>query len=225
MITSVTIPYTTGFSTYIANLGKVENRGHEAYVNYRILQHGHDYWNVFASASSNKNTLKEISNGLMEWNKAKDASMASGQILKPQVKYYEGCSMNAIWAVRSMGIDPQNGKEIFVKKDGTVTYDYDVADQVECGDMLPKVNANIGTNGEFHGFGFNVAANVRWGGQIYNSTLVDKVENCNVAYNVDRRVLEDRWQQEGDIASYKACLEKGKSAFALSDEEIRKMNL
>lgn len=33
------------------------------------------------------------------------------------------------------------------------------------------------------------------------------------------------YQQEGDSASYKACLEKGKSAFALSDEEIRKMNL
>ena len=208
MITSVTTPYTTGFSTYIANLGKVENRGHEAYLNYRLFQHKRDYWNIFASAASNTNTLKEISNGLSEWNKEQDASMLANGTIKPSVKYYEGCSMNAIWAVKSLGIDPENGKEIFVKKDGTVTYEYDIEDQVVCGDALPKVNANVGTNGEFHGFGFNVTANIRYGGQIYNSTLVEKVENCNVAYNVDRRVLTDRWQQAGDMARFKAITDK-----------------
>lgn len=42
----------------------------------------------------------------------------------------------------------------------------------------------------------------------------------------------DLWERElkcysleGDSAAYKTCLEKGKTAFALSDEEIRKMNL
>ncbi len=200
MITSVTVPYTTGFSTYIANLGKVENKGIEAYLNYKIYENKRNYINVYGSIAHNTNKLKKISNSLRAWNEEQDANLSS----TPAVKYYEGCSMNAIWAVKSLGIDPQTGQEIFVKKDGTVTYDYDVSDQVVCGDTQPKYNGNLGINGEIKCFGFSIATNYRWGGQIYNSTLVDKVENAALQYNVDRRVLKNRWKEPGDISKYKA---------------------
>ena len=204
MITNVTVPYTTGFSTYVANLGKVENKGFEAYLNWRAYSAGRDYVNAFASVASNTNKLKKISNSLRAWNDQQDKTMMDEKVTTPSVKYYEGCSMNAIWAVRSLGIDPQNGKEIFVKRDGTITYDYDVADQVVCGDMQPKYNGVIGINGEIKGFGFSVTGSYRWGGQMYNTTLVNKVENCNLEYNTDRRVFTSRWQQPGDVALYKA---------------------
>lgn len=203
-VTSVTVPYTTGFSTYTANLGKVENRGFEAYLNYKVYDNKCDYANVYASIAQNKNTLKEISNGLRAWNDNQDQAMLKEKITTPMVKFYEGCSMNAIWAVKSLGIDPQNGKEIFVKKDGSITYEYDPDDQIVCGDNQPKFNGLVGFNGEIKGFGFSVTANYRWGGQIYNSTLVDKVENAPIEYNVDRRVFTDRWQKAGDIALYKS---------------------
>lgn len=204
MITSVTVPHTTGFTTYVANLGKVENKGWEAYLNAMLLNKGRNYVNAFAAIAHNKNTLKKISNSLRAWNDAQDANMLENKVTSPSVKYYEGCSMTAIWAVPSLGIDPQNGKEIYVKKDGTVTYDYDTADQVVCGDTQPKYNGTIGFNGEWKGWGFSVTGSYRWGGQIYNTTLVNKVENCNVAYNVDKRVLSNRWQKPGDVALYKA---------------------
>ena len=206
MITNVTVPYTTGFSTYVANLGETENKGVELYLNYRVFSanKGRDYINVFANVAHNKNTLKKISNSLRAWNDAQDKNMLDKKTTAPSVKYYEGCSMNAIWAVKSLGIDPQNGKEIFVKKDGTVTYEYDTADQIVCGDTQPKYNGNFGVNGEINGWGFNVTASYRWGGQLYNSTLVDKVENASLQYNVDRRVLTDRWQKPGDVSLYKS---------------------
>ena len=112
--------------------------------------------------------------------------------------------MNAIWAVPSLGIDPQNGKEIYVKRDGTVTYEYDMADQVVCGDTQPKWNGLFGVNGEINGWGWNISMNYRWGGQMYNQTLVNKVENAQMQYNVDRRVMNDRWQKPGDVALYTA---------------------
>ena len=204
MITNVTVPYTTGFSTYVANLGKVENKGFETYLNWRAYAAGRDYVNAFASVASNTNKLKKISNSLRAWNDQQDKTMLADNITTPAVKYYEGCSMNAIWAVPSLGIDPQNGKEIFVKRDGTTTCEYDVADQVVCGDMQPKYNGVIGINGEIKGFGFSVTGSYRWGGQMYNTTLVNKVENCKLEYNTDRRVLTSRWQQPGDVALYKA---------------------
>lgn len=215
MITNVTVPGTTGFSTYVANLGKTENKGYEAYLNWRFFQknQGRDYINVYASMAHNKNTLKEISSNLRAWNDAQDKNQMSESTSaslrsKPSVKYYERCSMNAIWAVKSLGIDPQNGKEIYLKKDGTTTYEYDVNDQVVCGDTQPKFNGNIGLNGEINGWGFTVAANYRWGGQMYNSTLVSRVENAPIQYNADRRVLTDRWQKPGDISLFKAITDR-----------------
>lgn len=206
MITNVTVPGSTGFSTYIANLGETENKGIEAYLNYRIYEdvERNNYFNVYASVAHNKNTLKKISNSLRTWNEQQDNNMLENKVTTPSVKYYEGCSMNAIWAVKSLGIDPQNGKEIYVKKDGSITYEYDTADQVVCGDTQPKYNGNVGFNGEINGIGFSVACNYRWGGQIYNSTLVDKVENAALQYNVDHRVFTDRWQKPGDNALYKS---------------------
>lgn len=208
MITDVTVPYTTGFSTYVANLGETQNKGWELYLNYAIFKKGRDYINVFANVAHNKNKLKKISESLRAWNETQDKNQIANGTTTPSVKYYEGCSMTAIWAVKSLGIDPQTGQEILVKKDGTVTYDYDTADQVVCGDTQPKYNGNFGFNGEINGWGFNITASYRWGGQIYNSTLVDRVENAKLQYNVDKRVLENRWQKAGDIALYKAITDQ-----------------
>lgn len=77
-----------------------------------------------------------------------------------------------------------------------------------CGDTQPKYNGNFGVNGEIKGWGFNVSASYRWGGQYYNTTLVNKVENASLQYNVDRRVLTDRWQKAGDIALYKSITDQ-----------------
>lgn len=204
MITSVSIPTALGFASYVANLGKVENKGIEAYLNYKLYDKKRNYVNVYGSVAHNTNTLKEISNGLRAWNDNQDANVTS----IPAVKYIEGQSMNAIWAVKSLGIDPQTGKEIFVKRDGTITNTYDVKDQVVCGDAQPKYNGIIGFNGEIHNWGFSVSGSYRWGGQIYNQTLVDKVENAPLQYNVDKRVFTDRWQKPGDVALYKSITDK-----------------
>ena len=107
-----------------------------------------------------------------------------------------------------MGIDPQNGKEIFLKKDGTTTYEWNTNDQVAAGVNMPKVTGNIGIRSEFYNIGCNISFYYRLGGQVYNYTLVNKVENANVRYNVDQRVFSERWQNEGDIARFKAISDK-----------------
>ena len=38
----------------------------------------------------------------------------------------------------------------------------------------------------------------------YNSTLVDKIENVNLAYNADKRALTERWTPQNRNALYKA---------------------
>lgn len=47
----------------------------------------------------------------------------------------------------------------------------------------------------------------KYGGYLYNSILVDKVENVNPNENGDKRILYDRWNTPGDIAKFKKVSE------------------
>ena len=71
----------------------------------------------------------------------------------PVLMYQDGLSMNTIWAVRSAGIDPQSGRELYIKKDGSYTYVYDSSDMVAAGDATPKYRGNAGFTAEYKGVG------------------------------------------------------------------------
>jgi hypothetical protein len=55
-------------------------------------------------------------------------------------------------------------------------------------------------------FSANFSFGYRFGGQLYNQTLINKVENANFSYNVDSRVYDNRWQKPGDQAAFKGLL-------------------
>lgn len=103
----------------------------------------------------------------------------------------------------SLGIDPATGQEIYVKKDGSLTYEWDAADKVLCGDTEPKVYGNISTNLYWKGWNLNAIFQYSVGGDTYNSTLAQRVEGANPTYNADRRVLNDRWTTPGQHALYR----------------------
>jgi TonB-linked SusC/RagA family outer membrane protein len=203
LLTDINIPPSLGFSTYVANLGEIENNGYEFGLNYKIFARGYDrtYLSVFVNGLHNKNKITKISNSLQAINKAQDEESKTDN--RPLVRFEEGQSLTAIWAVKSNGIDPATGKEIFVKKDGTLTDVWDVEDKVVCGDTEPILRGNFGLNAEYKGFTFNMTFQYRIGGQIYNQTLINKVENAAMNYNVDRRAYYDTWQNPGDMVLFK----------------------
>jgi hypothetical protein len=112
--------------------------------------------------------------------------------------------MSRIWAVPSLGIDPATGKEVFVKLDGTKTFKWDPNDKRPVGDGTSKFKGMVGSNFNYKGFTFNFNLQFNYGGQQYNHTLVDKIENVDVRINnADERVLTQRWKKPGDIVSFK----------------------
>jgi hypothetical protein len=203
LLTDITTPPSLGFSSYKENLGQLLNTGYEFKVNYRSLVNpaNRSSLNVFVSGASNTNTIQKISNSLKSLTTAMDDS--SRKVNRPLVRFQEGQSLDAIWAVKSNGIDPATGKEIFVKADGTITDTWDVNDKVICGNTQSKLFGIFGANYEYKGFSLGVSCRYTLGGQIYNQTLVDKVENAELNYNVDKRAYYDSWKKTGDIALYK----------------------
>lgn len=196
---AMSIPTSTGFTSYMENLGNIQNRGVEATLNYRFWHKGQSYMTLNGSLAHNVNKITKISDALSTFNREQDAQNTTS----PIIRYEEGQSMSAIWAVRSLGIDPATGREMFVKKDGTTTYTYTTDDYIIAGDSNPKLHGTFGFNGEVRGIGLSVLFSYQLGADYYNQTLVDRIENVNVANNVDRRVFSDTWNSIGDIALYK----------------------
>ena len=200
-LAQITLAPSLGFSSYPANMGTLQNQGVElniAFIPYRN-EAKEAYWVISANGSHNRNKLTRISEALSRMNELN----ASTESISPLPRYVEGRSTTAIWAVRSLGIDPSTGDEILLKRDGSVTSEYDPVDAVICGDTEPKWQGNVNTSFNYMGFGINLGFTYRFGGQMYNSTLVQKVENADLRYNADRRVLQLRWQNPGDVAQYK----------------------
>jgi hypothetical protein len=71
------------------------------------------------------------------------------------------------------------------------------------GDQQPTANGSVGVNVSYKGFSMNVGFNLRWGGWVHNWTEMNKGENANLAYNLDRRFIGNSWMKPGDHALYK----------------------
>lgn len=223
---SLTIPPSMGFTSYRENLGSTENKGMELRTSVNILLDPKRDRFITANFSIAKNTnkLKEISNALKAQNDAQDKDITDGKTNKPRTRYVEGQSMNAIWAVRSLGIDPATGDEMYLTKDGRITTEWRTEDQVVCGDAMPKCSGNFGVNMDYRGIFFNASFYYQFGGQTYNQTLVDRVENAYVALNVDKRIYDSVWRQPGDKVSFAysaAKTTKPSSRFVQDLNELR----
>jgi len=194
----------SGFSGYYDNMGDVLNKGYELYGRYNILnQSNRNNWSVFVNAFHVKNKIEKISSTIKALNERANSTRSTS----PLPKYAEGQSVNVIWAVPSLGIDPASGNELFLSRNGEVVNAYNPADQVIAGDKTSDISGTMGTNLEVKGIGLNVFIRFDFGGDTYNQTLVDRVENANVAlYNVDRRVYDSRWQKPGDVSFYRGIV-------------------
>lgn len=197
----------TGFNTFKENLGEVQNKGFDATLNWRVYNNTEKdaYFTIFGSVSHNKNKIVKISDALTHSNEAQNDDDVNPS--KPFTRFEEGQSTSAIWAVRSLGIDPETGDELFLNRKGEKTYEWNINDQVVCGESNPKFQGNFGFNTEYMGFSLNCSFSYKVGGDYYNQTLVDRVENVDIQYNLDRRVFSGTWKNPGDVTFFKRITE------------------
>lgn len=199
------IPTYTGFKTVKENVGDVENKGFDLRLSITPwnMPRERAYFTITTAISRNKNKITGVSAAMQNYNDKQDEVASSIFYNKPVQKYYDGVSLDAIWAVRSLGIDPTNGQEIYLDKKGNRTYTYRVSDQVVCGDKLPDFQGTAGFMFSYKGIELNATFRFQYGAQMYNQTLVDKVENASLKGNVDKRVYDGRWRNPGDLKPYK----------------------
>lgn len=202
-IMSISIAPSTGFSSYSENIGTTQNTGFEFMANYMVLNNPGKglRWTVNVNGSRNKNILKEMSDALRIANEMLTRNNPNQNTPYPQ--FQVGQSMTALYVVPSLGIDPATGWEVYKTLSGDRTYVWSGTDKVSVGDTNPKWNGNFGTNFMYKGWTLNMNFGYTFGGKIYNSTLLNRVENVDPRNNVDRRAYELGWTQPGDVTQYR----------------------
>ena len=186
LLIKVSVPLSSGTSMYMTNAGEQISQGFTVSVTYYIFQNFEDrfLWMVRGNLRTQKTRIDNIGNKLSTLN-------ASGKGRNTQ-RYYDGADPDDIWAVKSVGIDPSNGKELFYAKDGSYTYDFSYDEEVICGNTRPDVEGILGTSLNWKGFSVNLNFRYQMGADVFNEALYSKVENISrsdLNKNQDRRAL------------------------------------
>lgn len=201
LIVPIDLPSSTGVFNYPYNVGSLTYNGIETKLTFFPIYNLEKRitWSLGIFGSIFKSKYSGFGNTLNSLNKQQENS-------KTTIRYKDGYSAEAIWAIKSIGIDPATGREVFLTRDGQYTFDYSAANIVNVGNTTPFAEGVVSSNFRYKNFSLGLSLRYKISGDVYNTALFEKVENItftNIANNQDRRALYERWQKPGDIAQFK----------------------
>ena len=197
LLIGITMPLSSGTTEYFSNAGKQTSQGLTFTAQYYILRNldKRIMWSIRATGRTQKNKIDGIGNKLDAFNNSGRGSSTT--------RYFDGADPDDIWVVKSAGIDPSTGKEIFYDLNGNYTYDYNYDNEQVCGNIRPDLEGVLGTSFTYGGLTASVNFRYQLGADVFNQALWNKVENINFYLNQDRRALYERWHKAGDIVPFK----------------------
>ncbi|MCB6974336.1 MULTISPECIES: SusC/RagA family TonB-linked outer membrane protein [Butyricimonas] len=229
LIADMYIPASSGFVSYKENVGQILNKGHEVSLRLKVLNKNDFQCYVSGNLATNKNRIVKVSDALKSYNQQIEDNyqkllddkehgyyVEEEISMKPLIKFTEGASTSSIYAMQSLGIDPQTGQEMFRYRNGAIATKWLASENVVCGNSEPKLNGTLSANLYFKGITLDIYFTYTYGGQQYNETLQGKIENVDLKGNVDKRVFSERWKEPGDRAKFKSIKDWEKPTYATS---------
>jgi len=199
LLVSINTASSNGRTDAIQNLGGLKTKGIEGIISVAPILRPQMSWRLDLNISHIRSEYYKIGNKLERLNeKNRNRSM---------IRYYDGGSPDDLWAVRSLGIDPATGRELFLNQLGKETFVFNYKDEVNFGNSRALFDGNLTSTFYYKNFNFMISFGYELGGKSFMSTLYNKVENISsgsIKYNQDKRALYDRWQKPGDKTSFKS---------------------
>lgn len=203
-ITTGTLSYSHGFSSYKENIGRVRNTGLDLTAAVYILRNygsKNVTWSISAGSYHNKNVLVKLSDAFKQAMAVYGNQNSTNSLIN---QYIEGQSMDEVYVLISPGVDAATGKVLYQDTDGSISTTPTGMHKIAVGTSQPRINGRLSSMLRYGPFMVNVGLGLRSGGKKLNSTLLGRVENGFVRTNLDRRAADLRWQQPGDITGYKS---------------------
>ena len=182
----VRFPDTSGWSGYMANIGKVNNKGIEFSINANLLQPSSEFqWNVGFNIASNKNEIKELYN---------DQAINDG-LLRREV----GHDIDSWYMRKWAGVDPDTGNPLWERVDpntGEVSKvtNWNNATLQFVGKRTPNYYGGFNTNMSYKGFVLSANFVYSKGGEAYNAGR--ELFDADGAYPYYNQLqLQDGWSR------------------------------
>lgn len=202
-IVTINFPTSSGFSSYQFNAGKLIQTGYEVKLSVLAVNDRarRIMWRTGIMGAVSDGKYEDFGSALEELNKARISA-------KSLSRFKDGVSPNDLFTVRSLGIDPATGREMFLTENGGHTLDYSLAyGEGKVGSSKPLMEGVISNQFSYRNFSVSVMMRYRLKADVFNQALLDKVENIDwndIVNNQDKRALYDRWKNPGDIAQFKS---------------------
>ena len=183
---------TTGFSSYLSNIGKLQNKGYELEIRSTNIDSKDFKWSSSLNLGHNSNKILKLDGNLTQ--------VTSG------VKIHKvGLPYNTYWMIEFTGIDPADGEPMFYlnkeEEDGRLnhetTKDPSVAQKVilQCAD--PTITGGLGNNLQYKWFDLNFNLNFSFGAWNYDNAAGKMEHGGDGTLNIPI-YYKDRWKEEGD---------------------------
>lgn len=208
----------TGFTSFMDNVGTVRNRGVELAIDQTILNSRDWRWNLGFNVGFNRNRVEYLPNGEF---------LQSAGGVSQQVKV--GQDIYSWYMPKWAGVDPDNGDPLWekVNEDGSIetTNVYTEATYQVCGQASPKFSGGLHTELSWKSWTVSASGSFVAGNKIYNSTRVTMdSDGAYTDYNMMSMYNGlgwSRWEQPGDVATHpKAVMNGNKSAHMYSSRYL-----
>ncbi|NJN25592.1 MAG: TonB-dependent receptor [Cyclobacteriaceae bacterium] len=185
------LPYTTGFSSILGNLGEITNEGIELTITAVNVDKALRWTSQF-NISGNKNIVQKLATDEPQFP-GYQTFTNSTHIIAP------GKPLGTFWGLKYLGVDPGTGDAIYYDKnnDGQLT----ASDGTFIGDAQPDFFGGFTNTLRYKGFDFTAFLQFSYGNEMINfgnTTLLNSGEE--IKNNQSVKALK-RWKKEGDITS------------------------
>ena len=193
MLMNIPWSYTTGFGEGTGNIGSMTNTGVDLSLNADIIRTKDWYWGVRANLNYNKNEITELFNGRDYYTLGSTGT-----------RYQVGHSAGEYYVVRYVGVDPRDGKQMWLDKNDNITKVFnEERDAVMTGKSLyAPWNGGFGTNLRWKGLGLQL--DFVWAAKKYMMNndayfMNNAAQGTSVNQTVD---MLDVWTKPGDITMH-----------------------
>lgn len=198
-------------NSILRNVGSMFNRGVELGISANIVRSGEFSWNASVNFTKLKNKVTALSDGNTDIVGTTHVAYETTNVTRV------GHSVGSLYGARTAGVNPENGRRIFINAKGEkVQYSQIVgpgesnwtyldgskaaaitgADYDLIGDALPKWYGGFSNTFKYGAFDASVNFTFAGGNYVMNGTRATLLDQR--AYNNSTEILK-RWQKPGDI--------------------------
>jgi TonB-linked SusC/RagA family outer membrane protein len=192
LLVNVNLPTSTGYSSGIQNLGRINNKGLEFEIRTTNLS-GDFKWYTDLNFSINRNKVIDIG--------GKDKIMFTAGTIRERGQVTiitEGQPLSVFYGYVSEGVDPQTGDLMYRRTSVSSDYSFSPdSDRVVIGNPNPKFIYGITNDFSYKNFYLSILVQGVYGNDIFNATRLT-LEDMEQVKNQSAATLR-RWRNPGDI--------------------------